>query len=85
MHPKKFNVPFAGWILSVLTFVLGVIAPFVYSKFTYDGISVRPLDNIRSVYGYQGQPLVNFSTLVKVANSNKESVIIDSVDVPKKV
>ena len=85
MHPKKFNVPLAGWILSVLTFVLGVIAPFVYSKFTYDGISVRPLDNIRSVYGYQGQPLVNFSTLVKVANSNKESVIIDSVDVPKKV
>ncbi len=89
MHPKKFNVPLAGWILSALTFLLGTIVPasfqFVHSKFTYDGISVRPLDNIRSVYGYEDQPLVSFSTLLKVANSSKESVMIDGVDSPKTV
>jgi hypothetical protein len=82
MQPEKFNVSFAGWILSALTFVLGVIVPFVYGKFTYDGISVRPLDNIRSVSGYRDQPVVHFSTLLKVANATKESVMIDGVDSP---
>ena len=57
----------------------------MYSKFAYDGISVRTLDNIRSVSGYQNQPVVHFSTLLKVANSSKEAVIIDRVDAPKEV
>lgn len=89
MHPKKFNVPLAGWILSALTFLLGTIVPasfqFVHSKFTYDGISVRPLDNVRSVSSYSDQPVVHFSTLLKVANANKDSVMIDGVDSPEKV
>jgi hypothetical protein len=78
MQPKKFNVSLAGWILSALTFVLGVILPaayqFVHSKLTYDGISIQTLDNIRSVSGYQDQSVVHFSTLLKVANSTKESL-----------
>ena len=79
----KINVPLAGWILSVVAFLLGTIVPAIYKRFSYDGISVQQLSNIRSVSAFPGQKTVYFSTLLKVANVDKQAIVIEGLDAAK--
>ena len=37
----QFDVPVAGWILSVITFIVGTIVPVVWQRISYDGISIK--------------------------------------------
>ncbi|MGP0020942.1 MAG: hypothetical protein ACLPHP_20405 [Candidatus Sulfotelmatobacter sp.] len=76
----KIDIPLAGYILSVATFLLGTIVPALYAKFSYDGFSVQQNSNIRSVSADQKR--ATFSTLLKVANVNQDAVLIEGLDAP---
>jgi hypothetical protein len=79
----KIDIPLAGWILSVATFLLGTILPVVYGKFAFDGISVHQVSKVRSVYTDLEQGTNAFSTLLKVANVNKEAIVVEGLDAPE--
>lgn len=76
----KIDIPLAGYILSVATFLLGTIVPALYARLSYDGFSVQQNSNIRSVS--VDQKLASFSTLLKVANVKKEAVLIEGLSAP---
>ena len=50
------DVPLAGLLLSLATFVLGTITPFIYLKFFHEGLSIKPLD-MRAITGLTGSVL----------------------------
>ena len=76
----KINIPLAGYILSLATFILGTIVPALYDRVSYDGFSVQQNSNIRSVS--VDHKLATFSTLLKVANVKKGAVLIEGLDAP---
>jgi len=76
--PKKsLNVPVAGWLLSVVTFLLGSVIQPIYNRLTFDGISVAQLQRLEVAYTYDG--VFEVSTVLKIVNSNKEPVVIEAV------
>ncbi len=78
----KIDIPAAGWILSVVSFLAGTVVPTVYEKISFDGLSVQQLP-IKSVVGanINGNPnVVVFSTVIKIANAKKESVIVEGIE-----
>jgi hypothetical protein len=78
----KIDIPLAGWILSVATFLLGTILPVVYGRFAFDGISVQQLSNVRSVSTDLEQGTNEFSTLLKVANVNRDAIVVEGLGAP---
>jgi len=77
------DIPLAGWILSVVTFVLGTIAPFLYRRFIHEGISVQQAYDVRATTQDDNEKEkgeVIFSTIVKFANAQKETVLLDGVN-----
>ena len=78
------DMPLAGWLLSALSFVAGTVVPVLYRRLSYDGICFRQPADIRAVTQGEGDAvrrLVTFSTVVKVANSNKASAILEDITV----
>lgn len=79
----RIDIPLAGWILSVVTFICGTVVIPLYQRLSFDGFSVQQLSNVRSVSGDPRQHVVYFSTLLKVANVKKEAIIIEGLEAPK--
>src|ERR1035438_5505203 len=79
----NFNIPLAGWLLSLATFICGTVVIPLYQRLSFDGFSVQQLSSVRSVSGDPSQHIVHFSTLLKVANVSKEAIIIEGLKAPK--
>jgi len=79
----KIDIPLAGWILSLATFLCGTVVIPLYQRLSFDGFSVQQLSNVRSVSGDPSQHIVHFSTLLKVANVKKEAIIIEGLKAPE--
>jgi hypothetical protein len=80
-----FNIPLAGWILSLIAFLVGTILPVLYRKYSYDGISLKQLNILRAVLqtGYQRESgAATVSTLIKLANARKDSLLLENITVP---
>lgn len=77
----NFDIPLAGWVLSAIAFVLGTIVPTLYSWLSYEGISIKQLNHrlVSQEENEKGEDLLVFSTLFKIANVKKESVLIDNI------
>jgi hypothetical protein len=78
------DIPLAGWLLSVATFVLGTITPFLYRRFSHEGIAIQQAYDVRATTQdetekSQGEVVV--STIVKLANAQKETVLLDGIEV----
>lgn len=81
----NLDIPLAAWLLSVVTFVLGTITPFLYRRFFYEGFSVKQVHDIRAITQNENEKSLDelvFSTIVKLANAQKGTVLLDSVEVP---
>jgi hypothetical protein len=78
----KMNIPLAGWLLSLATFICGTVVIPLYQRLSFDGFSVQQLSNVRSVSGDPSQHIVHFSTLLKVANVRTEPIIIEGLKAP---
>lgn len=81
----NFDIPLAGWVLSAITFIVGMIAPKIYSRLYYDGISIRQLDHrlVSQEKNVSGELFPVFSTICKIANVRKESLLIDNIRIIK--
>ncbi len=79
----NFDIPLAGWVLSAIAFVLGTIVPTLYSRLYHDGITIKQLDHrlVSQEKNEKGELLPVFSTIFKIANAKKESVLIDNIRV----
>lgn len=80
----NIDIPLAGWLLSVATFVLGTITPFLYHRFFHEGISVQQAYDVRATTqdeSEKSQSEAVFSTIVKLANAQKETVLLDGIKV----
>ena len=80
----SLNIPLAGWILSVIAFLVGSIPPIIYRRLSYDGISLKQLYSTRAVLQQPHQldsGSVTFSTIIKIANARKESLLLDNITV----
>jgi hypothetical protein len=78
------DIPLAGWVLSLLAFVLGTITPFIYRRFFYEGLSVQPVLGVRAITqdnSQKTQDEVVFSTVVKFANAGTGTVLLDGAEV----
>ncbi len=80
----NIDIPLAGWLLSIITFMLGTITPFLYQRFFHEGIAVRQAYDVRATTQdetekHQGK--VIFSTIVKFANAQKEAILLDGIEV----
>lgn len=70
--------------MSLVTFLLGTVTPFIYRRFFHEGISVQQAFDVRAVTQEEfekNQSEVIFSTIVKFANAQKETVLLDGVEV----
>jgi hypothetical protein len=79
----EIDIPLAGWVLSVVTFALGTVFPVVFRRLSYEGLSLRqPFDILAVSQNDEDQRRCElvFSTLVKVANAGKDSLIIDHIE-----
>ena len=81
----KFNISLAGWILSLATFISGSVLYPLYLHLSFDGFSVQQTSMVRSVSQDPAQPIVHFSTLLKVANARKYAVLIEELKAPDKI
>jgi hypothetical protein len=80
------DIPLAGWLLSVLSFIAGTIVLVVYRRISYEGICFRQPADIRAVTQDTEQRkrrVVIFSAVVKVANAMKESAILEDISVDR--
>jgi hypothetical protein len=80
----KIDIPAAGWILSVVSFLAGTVVPTVYEKISFDGLSVRqlPIKSVNTIDIFGKHNFVVFSTVIKIANARKESVIVEGIQAP---
>jgi hypothetical protein len=81
----RLDIPLAGWILSVLTFLVGSIIPILYRRLSYDGISLKQPYCLRAVLQKEQQResgTITFSTLIKIANARRESLLMENIYVP---
>ena len=79
----QFNVPLARWIPAVISFVAGSIVPVIYSKLSYEGVSIKQPYELRAFVQNKEQKNrseIIFSTILKFANATKSSVLIDEVN-----
>ena len=78
----NFDIPLAGWLLSVITFGMGTILPFLYSRFFHEGISIQQYD-IRATNQDENdkkEKQIIFSTVIKFANAQKESILLEGIN-----
>lgn len=86
--PSAFNVPLAGLWLSVVTFVLGTLVPTIYTQLTFSGIAIQQPSDVRTIFTtIEGLPpfastreRVTFSTLLKIANANKDAALLEKIE-----
>ncbi|MET9914684.1 hypothetical protein ABZZ74_49810 [Streptomyces sp. NPDC006476] len=76
------NLPLAAWLLAMATFSLGTAIPFLYRRFSYDGIAIRPLD-VRAIVPdrYNPNQFIIFGTLIRIANVSDRSIMIEDIQV----
>lgn len=74
----KMDIPAAGWILSVVSFLAGTVVPTVYNKISFDGLSVQQA-HVKAFTREKDLNVVVFSTVIKIANAKKESVIVEVI------
>lgn len=74
---RGFDVSLAGWILSAATFLLGSVIQPLYSKLTFDGISVAQLSRLDVRYSHSG--VFEVSTVLKIANASASAVTIEAI------
>jgi hypothetical protein len=72
------DLTLAGWLLSLGAFLLGTAAPFVYRRFTFEGISIKPLD-ARAVLPSHNDLV--FGTLIRIGNVSGRALLIDNIQV----
>jgi hypothetical protein len=79
-----FDISLAGWLLSVTTFLLGTILPFLYSRLSFDGFSIKQIFDLQAtVQDEQNRDKLAFCIILKMANVQKASVLIDAIRVDK--
>jgi hypothetical protein len=74
---SKFDVPLAGWLLSLAAFVLGTVVPPIYNRLTFDGVIVGEIAELNYIEGSQD---VYLALNVKVANVTKGVIAIETVE-----
>lgn len=86
------DINFYSLILAVISFVIGTLVPIFYRRFSYEGLSIQqpfPVDILISVESDEKNHISHhvFVTVVKIANSQKDSALIDDIqlDLPTKV
>jgi hypothetical protein len=85
----NFDVSLAGWVLSIISFILGTITPALYRRLFHEGFAIRQFMQMTVLTptftsnkkGKQGYGVVVFSTLLKIANVQKESILINDIKV----
>lgn len=80
----SLDISFAGWLLAVVTFLLGTITPFLYRRFFHEGISIQPAYDVRATTqddSDKAKSQVVFSTIVKIANAGKNTLLLDGIEV----
>lgn len=79
-----FNVPLAGWLLSLVTFIFGALIAPIYQRTTFDGIAVQQTEDSALSYGTRG--VLEFATVVKIVNGSKSAQILEAVtsDLPSR-
>ncbi len=78
----KIDIPLAGWLLSLATFICGTFLIPLYQRLSFDGFSVQQLSNVRSVTGDPYRHIDHFSTLLKVANVKSGAIMIEGLRAP---
>lgn|SRR5262249_11016627 len=78
----SLDIPLAGWILSVITFVVGSILPILYRRFVYEGVAIRQPVLFRGIHQSE-KGIITFITRVKIANVQKDPVMLDVIRLPK--
>lgn len=81
-NAPKFNIPLAGWILSLFTFIAGTVVPVAYNRLSYDGFSVREPQDVLSVGPADAFGRYVVGTVLKVVNARKDSAILEEINVP---
>lgn len=72
----------ADSVLAIVSFFVGTIVPVLYRKLMYEGISLKQPFDVRGVFEdheSRNRHQLVFSTVVKLANGTKESLIIDDI------
>lgn len=76
------DLKLADFVLAIVSFIAGVIVPFVYRRFFFGDLSLKQPFDFRAVFqdkeGRERHQFV-FCTIVKLANSSTNSFIIDDI------
>jgi len=76
----NFNVPVAGWILSVVTFLAGTLVPVLWNRLSYEGIAIKQPYEFRALTKQAPESKeVIFTTLIKIANAKSDPALIDDI------
>jgi hypothetical protein len=81
----NIDVSLAGWILSVITFILGTIVPAIFQRFSYQGVGIKQPIDIRAVFQSledAKKAQIRFLAIIKIANAEKDSVLLDEIRIP---
>lgn len=81
----SIDIPLAGWLLSASSFLLGTVTPLIYRLLSHEGMSIKQFQDVKAVTQEAAQKtacVVVFSTLLKIANARKETVLLDEIKVP---
>jgi hypothetical protein len=80
----SIDIPLAGWVLSASSFVVGTLIPIIYRRLSHEGMSIKQFLDVRAVTQESSQEKAShvvFSTLLKMANARKETVLLDEIKV----
>ena len=78
----KLDISFAGWLLALVSFLVGTILPVIYRRISFNGFVIKNITSNRLFIQIDEQiGTGNFYVLLifKYLNSNKESVLVEDI------
>jgi hypothetical protein len=75
------DISLAGWLLSLISFIVGTIIPSIYYRYSYDEISVKQLSVMTSLAPEKYSKTSEFymTIIFKIVNARNNSIIIDKI------